>query len=141
MFTLENTKDTRELTEPEMRSLLGCYDALIDKKKKEIEHMKPCEGRILLEHDIKMLIEKRVNQHIELRTLIEREKGKYYFVSYRSGVLAFVSDAIDNYNVNDNSRYEKGNYFLTEEEAQKVADSINRLFTQLNKPDRRPKKQ
>ena len=48
------------------------------------------------------------------------EQNKGYFYVYSNG---FVDETMERYNSMDNQRYELGNYFQTEEEAQKVIDS------------------
>lgn len=48
------------------------------------------------------------------------EQNKGYFYVYSNG---FVDETMERYNSMDNQKYELGNYFQTEEEAQKVIDS------------------
>jgi hypothetical protein len=141
MFILEEAKEHRNLTEAEMRGLISLYNALIDKKKRELQELQPSSNpKIRLQKDWECLMLKKDRLEKELQAFIDEEKNKYYFISFKSGQLAFVTDTIDQHSLNDNSRYEKGNYFLTKEEAQEVAYRINYQFTQLNKPNRRPKK-
>jgi hypothetical protein len=140
MFILEEVRERRNLTETEMRGLISLYNALIDKKKRELQELQPSPAKDVLQKDWERYMLKKDKLEKELQAFIDEEKNKYYFVSFKSGQLAFVTDTIDQHSLNDNSRYEKGNYFLTKEEAQQVAYLINYQFTQLNKPTRRPKK-
>jgi exonuclease VII large subunit len=140
MFILEEVREHRNLTETEMRGLISLYNALIDKKKRELQELQPSPAKDVLQKDWERYMLKKDRLEKELQAFIDEEKNKYYFVSFKSGQLAFVTDTIDQHSLNDNSRYEKGNYFLTKEEAQQVAYLINYQFTQLNKPTRRPKK-
>ena len=68
------------------------------------------------------------------RTLKRRAKvrGKYY--SFTSNFK--VEDYIEDNDYFDNEAYDSGNYFQTKEEAQEVADKLNKYFQELTSPNK-----
>ena len=62
----------------------------------------------------------KINEKYGIQKRWRAEPGKGYFYIYSNGL---VDETMERYINMDNQRYELGNYFRTEEEAQKVIDS------------------
>lgn len=69
--------------------------------------------------DLKSIIN-LVNERYGIPKRWRAEQKKGYFYIYSNGL---VDETMESYKTMDNQRYELGNYFRTEEEAQKVLDS------------------
>ena len=67
-----------------------------------------------------ILVIHEINEKYGIPKRWRAEQNKGYFYVYSNG---FVDETMERYNSMDNQRYELGNYFQTEEEAQKVIDS------------------
>lgn len=62
----------------------------------------------------------KINEKYGIQKRWRAEPGKGYFYIYSNG---FVDETMERYNSMDNQRYELGNYFRTEKEAEKIIDS------------------
>lgn len=69
--------------------------------------------------DLKQVID-LVNDLYGIQKRWRAEQKKGYFYIYSNGL---VDETMESYKTMDNQRYELGNYFRTEEEAQKIIDS------------------
>ncbi len=65
-----------------------------------------------------------------------KEEGVYNFVGFDNECWFFFDDTKDDYDPFDNNNYNSGNYFQTREEAQEVADKLNKYFQELINPNK-----
>jgi hypothetical protein len=59
------------------------------------------------------------------------KKGELYYLIHLEDMGFCRGANLDKYNEDDNEYYEYGNYFKTKEQAQEVADELNKYFNQL----------
>ena len=89
----------------------------------EIDNLESYDKPYLIENklvpDLQFLIDV-VNEKYGIPKRWRAEQKKGYFYIHSNGL---VDETMESYKTMDNQRYELGNYFKTEEEAQKIIDS------------------
>lgn len=94
------------------------YDYLLD-----LHH---CQGGYFDDNNIMPYIEEYEGTTNELRW--RAEKGEYYYtIIVESGTFKIINQMEDGHRIHD-LRYESGNYFHTEEEAQEKLNQINTII-------------
>ena len=64
------------------------------------------------------------------------KEGVYRFLEFDNEYWFLSNDTKDDYVFFDNNNYNSGNYFQTKEEAQEVADKLNKYFQELISPNK-----
>ena len=64
------------------------------------------------------------------------KEGVYSFLEFDNEYWFLSNDTKDDYVFFDNNNYNSGNYFQTKEEAQEVADKLNKCFQELINPNK-----
>ena len=94
--------------------------------------LKSQDNKIFLvdKEDLKKILEKvnKINKKYGILKRWRGERSDKYFTIFGDGE---ISDTIDNHFPEDQKRYEWGNYFKTEEEAQKVKVELDKFWERV----------